>query len=144
MLGIFGIGGLGKTTLARATYNLMADQFDALCFLRNVKENSAKHNLEHLQEMLLSKTNYLNIPLGDVSEGITIIKQMLHQKKVVLVLDDVDELKKLQVLAGGFDWFGLGSIVIITTNLIGWRISCQGRSIIAVPTFKAFDWHLLY
>lgn len=116
MLGLYGIGGLGKTTLARAIYNSMADQFEVLCFLHNVRENSAKHNLEHLQEMILSKIKGPKIRLGDVSEGIPILKQRLHRTKVLLVLDDVDELKQLQVLAGGLDWFGLGSVVIITTR----------------------------
>lgn len=92
----------------------MVDQFEVLCFLHNVRENSIKHSLEHVQEILLSKTNEPNIQLGDVHEGIPLIKQSLHRKKVLLVLDDVDELKQLQVLAGGLDWFGLGSIVVIT------------------------------
>ncbi|CAI8584460.1 unnamed protein product [Vicia faba] len=100
MLGIYGIGGLGKTTLARAIYNSMADQFEVLCFLHNVRGNSAKYNLERLREMILSKIKGPEIRLGDVSEGIPILKQRLHCKKVLLVLDDVDDLKQLQV----FSW----------------------------------------
>jgi hypothetical protein len=116
MLGIYGTGGMGKTTLARAVYNSIADQFDDLCFLHDVRENSAKYGLEHLQGKLLSKLVELDVKLGDVNEGITIIKQRLHQKKVLLILDDVHELKQLQVLAGGLDWFGPGSRVIVTTR----------------------------
>lgn len=56
MVGIYGIEGMGKETLARAVYNLIADQFEGLCLLHNVRENSVKHGLEHLQEKLLSKT----------------------------------------------------------------------------------------
>lgn len=107
---------MGKTTLVRVVYNLIACHFEAFCFLHNVRENSAKHGLENLQEKLLSKTIGLNIRLGDVDEGISIIKKRLHRKRVLLVLDDVDELKQLQFIAGGLDWFGIGSRVIVTTR----------------------------
>lgn len=39
-MGIYGVGGIGKTILARAVYNKIGDQFEALCFLPNVRENS--------------------------------------------------------------------------------------------------------
>ncbi|CAJ2665540.1 unnamed protein product [Trifolium pratense] len=116
MIGIHGTGGIGKSTLARAVYNLIADQFECLCFLHNVRENSAKHGLEHLQEQLLYKTIRLKVKIGGVNEGIGIIKERLRQKKVLLILDDVDDLKQLKFLAGRFDWFGPNSRVIITTR----------------------------
>jgi hypothetical protein len=116
MVGIYGIGGLGKSTLAKAIYNSIADQFEDLCFLHNVRENSTKNNLMHLQQELLLKTIGLDIKLGDVSEGISFIKERLCRKKVLLILDDVDNMKQLQALAGGLDWFGSGTRVIITTR----------------------------
>jgi hypothetical protein len=116
MVGIYGAGGLGKSTLARAIYNFVGDQFEDICFIHNVREKSTQNNLKHLQEELLLKTVGLDIKLGDVSEGIPIIKERLHRKKILLILDDVDKLKQLQVLAGGFDWFGVCSRVIITTR----------------------------
>ncbi|MCI23672.1 disease resistance protein, partial [Trifolium medium] len=75
-----------------------------------------KHGLEHLQEQLLYKTIRLEMKIGGVNEGIEIIKERLCQKKVLLILDDVDELKQLKFLAGRFDWFGPNSRVIITTR----------------------------
>ncbi|AES76139.1 disease resistance protein (TIR-NBS-LRR class), putative [Medicago truncatula] len=67
-------GGLGKTTLTRAVYDLIADQFEGLCFLHNVREIQLN--------MLLSKLIGLEFKFGDVSEGISIIKHRLRQKKV--------------------------------------------------------------
>ncbi|RHN52354.1 putative TIR domain, P-loop containing nucleoside triphosphate hydrolase [Medicago truncatula] len=116
MVGMYGIGGLGKSTLARAIYNFVADQFEGLCFLHDVRENSAQNNLKHLQEKLLFKTTGLEIKLDHVSEGISIIKERLCRKKILLILDDVDSIRQLDALAGGLDWFGRGSRVIITTR----------------------------
>ncbi|GKC30640.1 TMV resistance protein N-like protein, partial [Tanacetum coccineum] len=40
----------------------------------------------------------------------------LHNKKVLIVLDDVDDFKQLEFLAESNEWFGSGSRIIITTR----------------------------
>lgn len=120
VIGIYGLGGIGKTTIARALYNLIAGQFEATSFLTDIRESSnQRQGLVQLQETLLFDTvGDKNIKLGSIYKGIPIIKKRLCCKKVLLILDDVDKLEQLQALAGGRDWFGFGSVIIITTRVI--------------------------
>ena len=40
LIGIYGIDGIGKTTLAKAVYNLIVHQFDGACFLLDVESGN--------------------------------------------------------------------------------------------------------
>ena len=101
IIGIWGIGGMGKTTLARAVYSMVSNHFEACCFIANVREESKKCGLCKLQKKLLKKVLMLkNLNLQDVNDGVQMIKNRLHNKKILLVLDDINELDQLKKLAG--------------------------------------------
>ena len=57
-----------------------------------------------------------NIDFSDVQWGSNVIEKRLCYKRVLIVLDDVDQLDQLEALAGERVWFGRGSRVIITTR----------------------------
>ncbi|KAK3430940.1 hypothetical protein EUGRSUZ_E02143, partial [Eucalyptus grandis] len=119
MVGLWGQGGIGKTTLSKALYNAIFRQFDGSCFLANVQEASKNSkDLVPLQERLLSDILKLQqkLEVSSVDKGIILIQQRLCHKKVLLVLDDVDDLRQLEALAGGRNWFGDGSRIIVTTR----------------------------
>ncbi|XP_024176868.1 TMV resistance protein N-like isoform X1 [Rosa chinensis] len=116
-IGVWGMGGLGKTTLARLVYEQISDQFEVCIFLANVREVSATHGLVYLQKQILSQIlKEENVQVWDVYSGITMTKRCLCNKVVLLVLDDVDQVEQLETLVGEKDWFGLRSRIIITTR----------------------------
>ncbi|XP_059452926.1 disease resistance protein RPV1-like [Corylus avellana] len=149
MVGIIGIGGIGKTTLAKAIYNSIASQFKGRCFLENVRETSKQKGLNHVQNELLS--NILggsSQMVGIVDQGVTLIEKRLQLKRILLVLDDVDELVQLEKLAGKPDWFGLGSRIIVTTR--NKHLLCAYDGVVSIYPMKGlghyealrlFSWH---
>ncbi|PWA98907.1 disease resistance protein (TIR-NBS-LRR class) [Artemisia annua] len=119
MIGIKGIGGGGKTSLARAFYEQLSLQFDAKSYVERVSEVSKKSSsgLKSLQQQILS--NILNdqkTTVSNIHDGKITMKKRLCGHKVLIVLDNVDHTEQLEALAGAPDWFGPGSIIIITTR----------------------------
>lgn len=118
-VGIHGIGGIGKTTLAKVIYNKLSSRFDHCSFLENVREISRRSDgLVHLQKQLLSSIRRFSSDtfIRDIDEGIDMIKKALCDKKMLIVLDDLDEKEQLEKLVGKSAWFEDGSRVIITTR----------------------------
>ncbi|KAF8041579.1 hypothetical protein BT93_A0236 [Corymbia citriodora subsp. variegata] len=116
IIGIYGFGSIGKTTLAKVLYNKLSSLFEYLSFVADIRETSPHKGIECLQKQLIYDILRNPHDVSNVDEGIGIIKSRFTSKKVLILLDDIDDKNQLNALAGDGSWFKAGSIVIITTR----------------------------
>lgn len=145
-VGIWGMGGVGKTTVARKIFDNISNQFQGSCFLANVREESKKHGIKHLQKTLLSRIlNEKSLKVASFYEGADMLKGKFCLRKVLIVFDDVDDNHQLEYLVGKHDWFGDGSRIITTTR--NTDLLCKHDELYPVPqlasheALELFSWH---
>ncbi|KAJ9145858.1 hypothetical protein P3X46_028189 [Hevea brasiliensis] len=116
ILGIWGMGGIGKTTIAKAIFNAFSYQFEGCSFIENIKEVSEQFGgVVHLREKIFSELlEEEHLHKGTNMRSVS-IKDRLRRKKVLLVLDDLNDVEQLEFLIERCD-FGVGSRVIVTSR----------------------------
>ena len=114
MIMIYGIGGIGKTTIAQYLYEQISWRFDCCSFLENVESTE----LLGLQNQLLKDTIVGgNKKISNTHQAAYVIENSLNFRKALIVFDSVDDdMNKLELLVGTHNWFGKGSRIIITTR----------------------------
>nr|XP_011457585.1 PREDICTED: TMV resistance protein N-like [Fragaria vesca subsp. vesca] len=115
IIGICGMAGIGKTTIAQVVSKRVKSQFEGDSFLENVREVTEKQGAVHLQQQLLLNLLKSNVHVQTSDMGKDIISHRLRTKRVLLILDDVDEEAQLEALCDR-TWFGPGSRIILTSR----------------------------
>ncbi|CAI0452324.1 unnamed protein product [Linum tenue] len=117
IVGIHGMGGLGKTTLSKAVYNEICAQFDRCCYLEDAREALAKSDgVVSLQNKVISTILEGDYHVQNASEGINMIKNRVCKHKLLLVVDDIDDKFEFNKILGKLGDFSSGSRFILTTR----------------------------
>ncbi|KFK23503.1 hypothetical protein AALP_AAs52473U000100, partial [Arabis alpina] len=113
VVGVVGMPGIGKTTLAKKLLDDLGCKFMHSMFLDDVHQKSKSLGYYRLQLDLLCGLKRINYD-GKVS--LESLKDEFSERKVFIVLDDVSAKSEIEDILGNREWLKKGSRVVIITS----------------------------
>ncbi|CAM0942640.1 unnamed protein product [Alopecurus aequalis] len=118
ILSIVGFGGLGKTTLAKAVYDGMKEEFDCKAFVSVGRNPDLKKLVKNiLYELDKQKYMSYNEAMLDERQLIDELRDLLQNKRYFIVIDDIWDTPTWEIVKCAFVDSNRGSRIVTTTRI---------------------------
>ncbi|CAI8617368.1 unnamed protein product [Vicia faba] len=117
VVGICGMGGIGKTTLATALYNKISHQFDVCCVIDDLSKTYRQDGpISARNQILLQTVGDQQLQTCNSYDTSNLIRSRLQRVKALIIIDNVDNVEQLEKLDVDREWLGQGSRIIIISR----------------------------
>jgi len=153
VVGIVGLGGVGKTTLGKEFFNVARTNYSRSSFLSDVRENDSRGSLNSLQRILIKDLTQLDVEINNTHQGIPLIKRHLSPSHAFIIVDDVDHIDQLDALVSPAKYvLGSNSLILVTSRekdvLTNWGIDdifiYELRGLNPQHSTELFCWHAFH
>nr|UBY06912.1 NBS-LRR disease resistance protein [Dasypyrum villosum] len=126
VLSIVGFGGLGKTTLAREVYRKIQGRFHCQAFVSVSQKPNVKKIMKELISQVPCKKDFTKgIDNWDAAKCIVKLKQLLQDKRYLIVIDDIWSISAWDAIKYAFPENEFSSRIIATTRVVDVARSCS-------------------